>query len=42
VPHQGAVPLRDGSGIAGSIGVSGATSEEDEAIARAGAAVFSP
>jgi uncharacterized protein GlcG (DUF336 family) len=40
VPHQGAVPLRDSNGIAGSIGVSGATSEEDEAIAKAGAAVF--
>ncbi len=36
-PHQGAVVLRDGSGVVGAIGVSGATSEEDEAIARAGA-----
>ena len=40
VPAQGAVPLRDASGIAGAIGVSGATAEEDEAIAKAGAAAF--
>ena len=40
VPAQGAVALRDGNGIAGAIGVSGATSEEDEAIAKAGAAAF--
>ena len=37
VPVQGAVALRDASGVVGAIGVSGATSEEDEAIARAGA-----
>jgi len=36
VAHQGAVVVRDGSGVAGAIGVSGATSEEDETIARAG------
>jgi len=39
-PHQGAVVLRDANGIAGAIGVSGATSEEDEQIAKAGAAVL--
>jgi uncharacterized protein GlcG (DUF336 family) len=38
VPVQGAITLRDASGgIVGAIGVSGATAEEDEAIARAGA-----
>lgn len=41
--HQGAVVIRDGSGaVAGAIGVSGATSEEDESIARAGAEAFRP
>ena len=40
VPHQGAVAIRDASGIVGSIGASGATAEEDEAIAKAGAAAF--
>lgn len=40
VPHQGAVPVRDQNGIAGAVGVSGATSDEDEAIARAGAAAY--
>jgi uncharacterized protein GlcG (DUF336 family) len=39
-PAQGAVPLRNSSGLVGAIGVSGATSEEDETIARAGAAVL--
>ena len=39
---QGAVPIRDASGLAGAIGVSGATSQEDEDIARAGAAVLAP
>jgi uncharacterized protein GlcG (DUF336 family) len=39
-PHQGAVVIRDGSGIVGAIGVSGATSEEDEQIAKAGAEKF--
>jgi uncharacterized protein GlcG (DUF336 family) len=38
VPAQGAVPvLRDGS-VLGAIGVSGAKSEEDEEIAKAGVA----
>ena len=37
-PAQGAVPLRDATGHIGAIGVSGATSQEDEDIARAGAA----
>jgi uncharacterized protein GlcG (DUF336 family) len=40
VPAQGAVAIRDSNGIAGAIGVSGATSEEDEAIAKAGAEAF--
>ena len=39
-PAQGAVPIRTASGLVGAIGVSGATSEEDESIARAGAAVL--
>ena len=37
VPRQGAVPLTDASGVIGGIGVSGATSQEDEDIAKAGA-----
>jgi glc operon protein GlcG len=37
VPRQGAVPLTDASGVIGAIGVSGATSQEDEDIAKAGA-----
>jgi glc operon protein GlcG len=42
VPLQGAVVIRDDNGeIAGAIGVSGATSEEDEQIAKAGLAVLS-
>jgi uncharacterized protein GlcG (DUF336 family) len=40
VPAQGGVVIRDGSEVAGGIGVSGATSEEDEAIARAGAEAY--
>jgi uncharacterized protein GlcG (DUF336 family) len=35
-PVQGALPIWDGAGCAGAIGVSGARSEEDEAAARAG------
>ena len=35
---QGAVVLRRGDTIAGAVGVSGATSEQDEQIAKAGAA----
>ena len=40
VPRQGAVPITDPSGVIGAIGVSGATSQEDEDIARAGAAAL--
>lgn len=39
VPRQGAVPISDATGVIGAIGVSGATSQEDEDIARAGAAL---
>lgn len=39
-PAQGAVAIRDASGLIGAIGVSGATSQEDEEIARAGAAAL--
>ncbi len=37
VPAQGGVVVRDGGAIVGAVGVSGATSDEDESIARAGA-----
>jgi glc operon protein GlcG len=37
VPRQGAVPLTDSTGVIGAIGVSGATSQEDEDVAKAGA-----
>ncbi|HEY4685874.1 MAG TPA: heme-binding protein [Dehalococcoidia bacterium] len=40
VALQGAVVVRDESGVVGAIGVSGATSEEDETIAKAGAAAY--
>lgn len=41
VPAPGGVLLRDHDGaVAGAIGVSGATAEEDEQIARAGAAAL--
>jgi uncharacterized protein GlcG (DUF336 family) len=40
VAVQGAVPLRQDGIIVGAVGVSGATSEEDEQIALAGAAVL--
>jgi len=40
VPAQGGVVIRAEGEIAGGIGVSGATSEEDEAIARAGAEAY--
>jgi glc operon protein GlcG len=36
IPQQGAVPIKQGSELLGAIGVSGARSEEDEEIARAG------
>jgi len=38
---QGAVVVLQGKATEGAVGVSGATSEEDEAIARAGANAFS-
>ena len=37
---QGAVVVMQGGAVEGAVGVSGATSEEDEAIARAGADAF--
>jgi glc operon protein GlcG len=40
VAAQGAVPLVDGSGVIGGIGVSGSSPQEDEDIARAGAAAI--
>ena len=40
VPAQGGVVVRDGGEVVGAVGVSGATSEEDEAIARAGAEAY--
>jgi uncharacterized protein GlcG (DUF336 family) len=40
VPAQGGVAIREGANVVGGIGVSGATSEEDEAIARAGADAY--
>lgn len=40
VPRQGAVPLVQNGVVVGAVGVSGATSEEDEEIAKAGAAVL--
>ncbi|HSF33720.1 MAG TPA: heme-binding protein [Candidatus Tectomicrobia bacterium] len=36
IPQQGAVPIKRGNELVGAIGVSGARSEEDEEIARAG------
>ncbi|HLF76328.1 MAG TPA: heme-binding protein [Dehalococcoidia bacterium] len=39
-PHQGAVVIRNDAGVYGAIGVSGATSEEDEQIAKAGLAAL--
>jgi glc operon protein GlcG len=41
VPRQGAVPLVVDGNVVGGIGVSGATSQEDEDIAKAGAAAMS-
>jgi glc operon protein GlcG len=40
VARKGAVPLTDSTGVIGAIGVSGATSDEDEDIAKAGAAAL--
>jgi len=39
--HQGAVPILKGGNVIGAIGVSGATSEQDEEVAKAGAAMIS-
>jgi len=39
-PAQGGVVIRADGDVVGAVGVSGATSEEDEAIARAGAEAF--
>ena len=36
IPQQGALPIKRGSELIGAIGVSGAASQEDEEIARAG------
>ena len=36
IPQQGAIPIKRGNELLGAIGVSGARSEEDEEIARAG------
>jgi len=36
IPQQGALPVKRGNELIGAIGVSGATSQEDEEIARAG------
>jgi glc operon protein GlcG len=36
IPQQGAVPIKRGNELLGAIGVSGARSEEDEEVARAG------
>ena len=40
IPQQGAVPIKRGDELLGAIGVSGATSQEDEDIARAGIAAL--
>ena len=36
IPQQGALPIKRGTQLIGAIGVSGARSEEDEEVARAG------
>jgi uncharacterized protein GlcG (DUF336 family) len=36
IPQQGALPIKRGNELLGAIGVSGAKSEEDEEVARAG------
>jgi uncharacterized protein GlcG (DUF336 family) len=40
VPAQGGVVIRKDGTVVGAVGVSGATSEEDESIARAGAEAY--
>jgi uncharacterized protein GlcG (DUF336 family) len=39
--QQGAVPVVDSGAVVGAVGVGGATSQEDESIASAGAEAFS-
>jgi uncharacterized protein GlcG (DUF336 family) len=41
-PAQGGVVIKDAGDVVGGVGVSGATSEEDEAIARAAAEAYEP
>jgi uncharacterized protein GlcG (DUF336 family) len=41
VPAQGGVVIRSNGDVVGAVGVSGATSEEDESIARAGVEAYS-
>jgi uncharacterized protein GlcG (DUF336 family) len=41
-PAQGGVVVKDAGEVVGAVGVSGATSEEDESIARAGAEAYAP
>jgi uncharacterized protein GlcG (DUF336 family) len=40
IPQQGAVPIKRGNDLIGAIGVSGASSQEDEEVARAGLAAL--
>jgi len=40
VPQQGAVPIKQGDKVIGAVGVSGASSEDDEVVAMAGVAVL--
>jgi uncharacterized protein GlcG (DUF336 family) len=40
IPQQGALPIKHGNELIGAIGVSGAASQEDEEIARAGVAAL--
>ena len=40
IPQQGALPIKRGNEVIGAVGVSGARSDEDEEIARAGLAAL--
>ena len=40
IPQQGAMPIKRGYDLIGAIGVSGASSQEDEEVARAGLAAL--
>jgi len=40
VPHQGAVPIKRGDELLGAVGVSGASSQDDEIIAMAALEAF--